>query len=167
MIGSGGAGKSVFARDLGAVTGLPVIHLDVLFWRPGWEPTPPDEWRAREAEIIAGERWILDGNYGSTQESRLARADTVVFLDLPRLVCLWGALRRQWRHRSGGRVDMAPGLQERFDPAFLWWIFTYPDKKRPAVLDRLSKLPAETPVLRIRSRRESRAMLARLAGGAA
>lgn len=167
IIGSGGAGKSVFARELARITGLPVIHLDVLFWRPGWEPTPPDEWRVREAEIIAGDRWILDGNYSSTQEARLARADTVFFLDLPRLVCLWGALRRHWRHRASGRPDMAPGLHEHIDPTFLWWIWTYPDKKRPAVLARLAKLPAETAVFRIRSRRGAREALAALAASQA
>jgi adenylate kinase family enzyme len=163
IIGSGGAGKSVFARELGRITGLPVIHLDVLFWRPGWMPTPPEEWSAQEAEIVARDRWILDGNYGSTQEARLRRADTVYFLDLPRLVCLAGALRRQWKHRAGGRPDMAPGLQERFDLEFLWWIFTYPEKKRSAVLARLATLPAETTVVRIRSRREATEALAALA----
>ena len=159
MIGSGGGGKSVFAVELGRRTGLPVIHLDRLFWKPGWEAMEEAAWQAVHAELLEADRWIIDGNYGSTMEARFARADTVFFLDLPRLVCLSGALRRRWRHRAGGRPDMVDGQRERIDLAFLWWIFRYPDTRRPGVLERLSKLPAETRVVRIRSRREAREVL--------
>jgi len=168
VIGSGGAGKSMFARELGERTALPVIHLDRLFWKPGWVPMPEDEWQAVHAELIQPEHWIIDGNYGSTMEARIAAADTVVFLDLPRLICFQGALQRQWRNRAGGRPDMVPGQRERIDFEFLWWIFRYPDRNRPGVLARLAKVPATTQVIRIRSRREAREMLDRLApaGGA-
>ncbi|MEO5704753.1 MAG: AAA family ATPase, partial [Candidatus Limnocylindrales bacterium] len=161
VIGGGGAGKSKFARELGERTALPVIHLDRLYWKPGWVPMPEDAWQALHAELIEPDRWIIDGNYGSTMESRLAAPDTVVFLDLPRLVSIRGALQRHWRYRRGGRPDAAPGLQERIDLKFLWWIFRYPDTRRPAVLARLAKLPATTQVFRIRSRREAREMLDR------
>lgn len=163
MIGSGGAGKSKFAREMGERTTLPVIHLDRLFWKPGWVPMPEDEWRALHAELIEPDRWIIDGNYGSTMESRIGAADTVIFLDLPRFVCVQGALQRHWRNRAGGRPDMVPGQRERIDLKFLWWILRYPDTKRPGVLARLAKLPATTQVIRIRSRREAREVLDRLA----
>jgi adenylate kinase family enzyme len=168
VIGSGGAGKSMFARELGERTALPVIHLDRLFWKPGWVPMPDDEWRAVHGELLEADHWILDGNYGGEMEPRLAAADTVVFLDLPRLVCVQGALQRHWRHRAGGRPDMVPGQRERIDLKFLWWIFRYPDTRRPGVLARLAKLPATTQVFRVRSRRASRELLDRLApaGGA-
>jgi len=160
VIGSGGGGKSVFSVELGRRTGLPVIHLDRLFWKPGWEAMEEDAWQAVHGELIKADRWIIDGNYGSTMEARLARADTVFFLDLPRLVCLRGALRRRWQHRAGrGRPDMVDGQRERIDLAFLWWIFRYPDTRRPGVLERLSRLPAGTRVVRIRSRREARQVL--------
>jgi adenylate kinase family enzyme len=159
IIGAGGAGKSTVARALGERTGLPVIHLDRLFWGPGWVPMPEAEWNAMHGELIARERWIIDGNYGGEMEPRIAAADTVIFLDLPRLVCLWGALQRQWRWRRGGRPDAAAGLRERIDLKFLWWIFRYPDTRRPGVLARLAKLPPTTQVLRIRSRREAREFL--------
>ena len=161
VIGRGGAGKSMFARELGERTSLPVIHLDRLFWKPGWVPMPADEWHALHAELIEPDRWIIDGNYGSTMEARTQAADTVVFLDLPRLVCLWGALQRQWRHRAGGRPDMVPGQRERLDFMFLWWIVRYPDR----VLARLAKVPASTQVIRIRSRRAARELLDQLAPG--
>jgi len=165
VIGSGGAGKSMFARELGERTVLPVIHLDRLFWKPGWIPMPEDEWRVVHGELLEGERWIIDGNYGGEMEPRIAAADTVVFLDLPRLVCIRGALERHRRFRRGGRPDAAPGLKERIDLKFLWWIFRYPETRRPGVLARLARLPATTQVIRVRSRREARAVLDRLAPG--
>ncbi|HUG29260.1 MAG TPA: AAA family ATPase [Candidatus Limnocylindria bacterium] len=168
VIGSGGSGKLAFARELGERTALPVIHLDRLYWKPGWAEMPEDEWQEVHADLLEPERWIIDGNYGSTMESRLVVADTVIFLDLPRLVCFWRALRRHWRHRAGGRPDMVAGLRERIDARFLLWILRYPETHRPVVLARPAKLPATTQVIRIRSRREARQVLDSLApaGGA-
>ena len=83
VIGSPGAGKSILAAKLSAVTGLPLIHLDQQYWLPGW--VEPDEaaWQVRLREIIAGDRWIIDGNYGGSMTLRLTRADTVIYLDYP------------------------------------------------------------------------------------
>jgi adenylate kinase family enzyme len=163
VIGSGGSGKSTLAQALAVRTGLPLIQLDHLFWRPGWEPTPEDEWQATHAELIAGDRWIIDGNYGSTMVSRLAVADTVVFLDVPRLVCLWSVLRRLALAGRLGRPSQVPGLSDRIDRAFLAWIWNYPTKKRPEVLARLAQLPATTTIHRLRSRRAAREFLDRVA----
>ena len=76
VVGPVGAGKSTFAAALGERTGLPVVHLDRHFWHPGWVETPRDEWRRRQAELFAGDRWIADGNYGRTFDERFSRADT-------------------------------------------------------------------------------------------
>src|SRR6185503_1778037 len=100
VIGSGGAGKSVFSRELAERSGLPVIHLDREFWRPNWEPTPENEWADRVRSLAEAERWVMDGNYSHTMEIRFARADTVVFLDLPRLLCIWSVVWRWARFRN-------------------------------------------------------------------
>ena len=161
MIGSGGAGKSVFSRALAAQTGLPVIHLDVEYWGPGWQPMQPEErWEARVRELVARERWILDGNFGGTMDIRLAEADTVVFLDIPRLVCLTAAIWRSIQYRNRERPDMTPGNKERFDPAFLRWIWGYPQTRRPGILRQLDALPSTTTVVRLTSRRAMREWLA-------
>lgn len=162
VLGSGGAGKSTLARELGARTGLPVIHLDALFWGPNWQPTPKPEWIELERRLIADEQWIMDGNYGSTQEMRLPRADTVVFLDLPRLVCLWSVIRRWSAYRRRARPDL-PRNHDRLDLEFLRWIWTYPNEKRPEVLARLATLPETTTVVRLQSRRAIREYLAGVA----
>ncbi len=82
VIGSGGSGKTTFARRLAERTKLPLIHLDALYWRPGWDPTPDEEWRAKVAELVNTPAWIMDGNYGGTLNIRLAACDAVVFLDI-------------------------------------------------------------------------------------
>ena len=84
VIGPPGAGKTTFARRLADKTGLPLIHLDAHFWNPGWVPTPREEWRARHAELLSPDEWIIDGVYPGTLEERVAAADTVIFLDVPR-----------------------------------------------------------------------------------
>ena len=159
VIGSGGAGKSVLALELSRRTGLPVIHLDREYWRPGWEPTPEPEWEARVAEMVKGERWIIDGNFGGSMHLRLAAADTIVFLDLPRLVCEWAVITRWLRYRRHSRPDMAPGLHDKLDLRFVRWIWDYPSTRRPGILRQLAELPPSTNVARLTSRRAAREWL--------
>ena len=151
VIGSGGAGKSTLARRIGERTGLPVIHLDALYWRPGWVEAPPDEWTGTVAALLEGDRWVMDGNYGRTLEQRLRACDTVVFLDLPRLVCAWRVLARAVRYRGRSRPDMAPGCPERMTWDFLRWVWAYPRRSRPGVLRRLAALDGGQTVIVLRS----------------
>jgi adenylate kinase family enzyme len=81
VTGMAGSGKSTFSRALSAKTGLPLIHLDIHYWKPGWVKPSNDEWREEQRQLLAGDAWIVDGNYHETLELRLERADTVVFLD--------------------------------------------------------------------------------------
>ena len=137
VIGSGGSGKTTFARALAARTGLPLIHLDQLFWHPGWVKTPDEEWDRRISELCARDAWIMDGNYGRTLPIRLEAADTIVFLDLPRLVCTWRILKRQLRYLGRIRPDSAPGCPERLTWEFVRWVWTYPSRRRPEMLEPL------------------------------
>lgn len=163
VIGSGGAGKSTLALRLGQRTGLPVIHLDREYWGPGWTPMPEDQWEARIRELAAHDRWIMDGNFGGTIPIRLAAADTVVFLDLPRLVCIWNVTRRWATYRSEARPDMTPGNADKLELKFLAWIWGYPRTRRPGILAQLAALPSTTRVVRLRSRREISTFLAAVA----
>ena len=96
-----GAGKSTFARALAARTGLPVIHLDILYWKPGWVRPSDEEWRERQCALVAGSAWIIDGNYNETLPLRLERAETVVFLDTPWWLCASRAFLRGLRKPVG------------------------------------------------------------------
>lgn len=97
VTGLAGAGKSTFTLALAARTGLPVIHLDLAFWKPGWVAPAKNEWRAKQHVVLAGDAWIADGNYHETLDLRLDLADTVVVLDTPWWVCSARALRRGFR----------------------------------------------------------------------
>jgi adenylate kinase family enzyme len=134
VIGSGGAGKSTLAGRIAAATGLPLVHLDRLYWHPGWVPTPDAEWEQVVRGVIAGDRWVIDGNYGGTMALRLAAADTVVFLDVPRIRCVIRVLRRVAQHRGRSRSDTSPGCPEHVSREFLWWIWRYPATRRAGVL---------------------------------
>lgn len=142
IIGSGGAGKSTLARQLGDITGLPVVHLDAYFWKPGWVSTPDDDWDEAVTRFAAGDRWILDGNYGRTMELRFARADTVVFFDYSRWLCCFRAMKRRVQFAGRRRPDMAEGCEEKIDLEFLKWIWDYPVSRRPGIVARLGELRA-------------------------
>ena len=151
VIGSGGSGKTTFARRLAQQTKLPLIHLDALYWRPGWHPTPVDEWRTKVATLVGEPAWIMDGNYGGTLNIRLEGCDAVVFLDIPRLVCLWRVVRRQLQHGGQNRAELPEGCPERLTWEFLKWIWTYPARRRDVILRRLDELKTHTRVYVLRS----------------
>lgn len=131
IIGSGGSGKTTLARQLGDKTGLPVVHLDQIFWSPGnWKHLEREEFDALLEEELEKPRWILDGNYNRTLEPRLERCDTVIYLDFPRLVSFTGWLRRVIKNRGRARPDMAPGCAEWFDPEMAKWVWTFNKKNR-------------------------------------
>jgi adenylate kinase family enzyme len=159
VIGPGGSGKSTFARALAARTGLPLTHLDSLFWHPGWVATPDAEWDRTIAELIAREAWIIDGNYGRTLPTRLAACDTVFFFDMPALVCLWRVWRRSRAHRGRNRPDLPEGCPERLTWDFVWWILSYRRRRRPDILKRLAALPPDKRAIVFRSSKQAQRYL--------
>jgi len=148
VLGPGGAGKTELAHALSRRTGVPVVHLDLLFWRPGWQLAPRDEARAAVDSVVAEERWILDGNFLSAGDTRFERADTVVFLDLPPTTCIARVLRRAVRDRRRARPDLPAGCPEGFDWAFLKWIWRFSRDDRPRILERMEQTGADVVHLR-------------------
>ncbi|MET0909425.1 MAG: hypothetical protein ABWZ99_08140 [Ilumatobacteraceae bacterium] len=97
VTGLAGSGKSTLAVALAATTGLPVIHLDLAFWKPGWVAPSETEWRDKQRMVLAGDAWIADGNYHETLDLRIERANTLVVLDMPWWLCSGRALLRGFR----------------------------------------------------------------------
>jgi adenylate kinase family enzyme len=96
ILGRGTSGKSTLARRLGEITGLPVIELDKVFWRPGLAATPRDQWVVVQEKLVAKDGWIMDGDLGpyDVVEVRLRAADTIIFLDFSLVRCAWRAVLR-------------------------------------------------------------------------
>jgi adenylate kinase family enzyme len=160
IIGSGGSGKSTLATTLGQRLSLPVHHLDRIFWRAGWQSMPRAEFVQRQAELVARPQWIIDGNYDSTLQVRFAAADTVVFLDLHPLLCLWRVIRRWWRYRGRSRPDLSEGCPEKLEFEFLKWILTFRKHARSGILAALAEpSPTGRALIHLRSRREIAAWL--------
>lgn len=160
IIGSGGAGKSTLARRLGEITGLPVIHLDAEYWQPGWVETPKDEWKCKVEVLASGDCWIIDGNYSGTLPVRLLKADMVIFLDYPRLVCLWRVCLRIARYRGQSRPDIGPGCPERFNGEFIHWVCVdFPRRSRPRLLGLLEECREGKQIVIFNSPAETRQYL--------
>lgn len=157
VLGCGGSGKTTFATKLGRGTSLPTIHLDELFWNPGWVPTPEDEFVARQAEEVARETWIIEGDYAGSLEVRTARADTVIFLDLPRRICLRRVILRRLRRRDGS--SPAPGCPQKVDLEFLRWIWRWRRDRRPIALAKLEEHASGAHKVVLTSPREVEAFL--------
>lgn len=156
IVGSPGAGKSTLAKKLAARTGLPLTHLDDLYWNAGWEKVERDVWLKRLQTALDGDAWIMDGNYGSTLDRRAARADTVIFFVPPRELCLLRMLRREL---SGQHPHIA-GLRPRLpDWEFVRYTWTYL-RKVPQMLETLAQHRHLRLVL-VRSDREARQLLKR------
>ena len=159
VIGNNGGGKSFLSKQLAALTGLPLVHLDAVYWRPGLERPPDDEWRREHMELIAGEKWILDGNYiqGGAMEARWAAADLVIYLDVNRLVCLASAIRRNCKRREDG----PRAYREKWDRNFFGLckaIWKYSKERKPQYMAPREEYPG-TEFFVIRGRREMRRLL--------
>ncbi len=151
IIGCGGAGKSTLARQLGEILDLPVVHLDKLFWHPGWVESTDEEMDAKILAELQKPQWIMDGNYGRTLPLRLQYCDTVIYLDFSRWACLWGVMKRVITSYGRVRPDMGEGCPERFDLDFLKWVWNFNRDKREGFYRLLNETQGiETIVLKNR-----------------
>jgi len=164
VIGSGGSGKSTVAAKLGELLNLEVNHLDKYFWSPGWVEPPRDEWIKTVTELTDRDSWIMDGNYSGTLELRLQKADTIVFLDLPRVLCMWRIVKRFFVYRRGTRPDMAEGCRENLNLEFVEWVWNYPRRSRPKVVRLLQANADGKQIFWLRSRSDVKKFLSRLEG---
>jgi adenylate kinase family enzyme len=160
VIGNAGAGKSTFARRLGGALGLPVIHLDSHFWRPGWQTPKTTAWRQQLMALAASAAWVMDGNYINTFDIRMPCADSLVWLDHPRGICMRRVLMRMIRGYRRTRSDLAEGCPDRFDIAFLGYVWTFPEKQWPRIADGISQFGRHLRVVRLACDREVENFLA-------
>ena len=160
VVGCQGSGKTRLSLALGRKFRLPVVHLDVLYWRPGWKESDTPRFRTRVADAIAQPGWIVDGAFsGLGFDLTLAQAELLVMIERPRWLCLWRVLWRSAFARGGERPDLPVGCPEQFDLNLLRQVWRYAIDRAPQVeAERLQYGPG-VPVVRLRSDREIAAFL--------
>ena len=155
VIGCPGSGKSYFSKALHKLTGIELYHLDMLYWNADKTTVSCDVFQERLFRVLEKDAWILDGNYASTMEIRLATCDTVFFLDFPQSVCLDGVQERMGKPRS----DM-PWIETEEDEAFIKFIKSFHQHQRPKILSLLEQYGNKT-VITFTSRKEAEDFLVR------
>lgn len=162
VIGMAGAGKSTFSRALSARTGLPVIHLDVHYWKPGWVRPSESEWRDKQRGLLTEPAWIADGNDPETLDLRLGRADTVVLLETPWWICAGRTFLRGLRKPLG---EMPEGCDDsairrlRDEWRLVGVIWRHRRSEAEHARTMISQYGRHVVLCRIRSKREGRDFL--------
>lgn len=147
ILGNAGSGKTRLAIQLAKHLDLELIHLDYHFWQPGWQKPQIASWLEKVKYLISKPKWVMDGNYSSILELRREKADTVIFLEEKRLICLWRCFRRYLKYRGRNRPDLRKGCPESFDLEFIHWIWNYPRKEKPEILKKLKGSSATLVIL--------------------
>lgn len=115
VIGCAGSGKSTLSQKLHTTLQLPVIHLDTYYWKANWQATANEEWDAKVNDFALIDRWIIDGNYSRTLDIRIKRADLIVFLDMPRWLCMYRIIKRRIQYHGKTRPDLNKDCPEKLD----------------------------------------------------
>jgi adenylate kinase family enzyme len=164
VIGRAGAGKTVVARRIAEALDLPVVHLDRLYWGPEWEPVAAELFDTRQAAAVSGEAWVIDGGYMSSQgwRDRIQRADVIVLVKAPLLVCLWRILRRSLIKSPGRRPDLPDGCEEQLSVFFLWWTLGWAIRNR-GLQARIHQANADAALIVVTSSEDGASLVGRLA----
>lgn len=158
IIGSCGAGKSTLAIKLAQKLNLPLVHLDKLRFIGNWQERPREEFDKLLLAELEKPRWIIDGNYNRTIPLRMQHCDTVIFLDFPRLVCMWGVMKRVIKYHGRTRPDMGGECRERFDPEFMKYVWDFRKKHRKRYLEMLANA-TDKKVIILKNRRQVKKLL--------
>ena len=153
VIGCPGSGKSTVSRTLHNKTGIPLYHLDMMYWNADKTTVEKSVFLERLSAVLEKNEWIIDGNYGSTMELRMAACDTVIFLDYPLDVCLGGIRERRGKPRS----DM-PWIETEEDSEFIEFIKNYNEQQKPKVIELIKKY-SDKNIIIFKSREEVDAFL--------
>lgn len=154
VIGCPGSGKTTLAVQMAKKIRLPLVHLDRLNWQDGWQPVSREVFDQRLAAELAKPAWIIDGNFNRTLPLRLEHCDTVVYLDYARWRCLLGVIKRVVTNYGKTRPDMGGNCPERFDPAFLRYVWSF----RKAHAERYAHMLAQADgvrVIRLKNRKDA------------
>ncbi|MEK7499278.1 MAG: hypothetical protein AAB649_01590 [Patescibacteria group bacterium] len=159
IVGISGSGKSVFARNLAAKLGLPLIHMDTFFWEGKWSAVPEEEYLEKHAKAIEQDNWIIEGYIDEKMADRARRADLILYLDYPGYVCAWRVLMRWLQYRNESRPELPKEAVEPLNLQFLWKVLTRGERKD---IKEALKHVDPPKVIRLQSPRELNSYLQKL-----
>ena len=158
IIGGNGSGKTTFSKKLSEKIGIPLIHLDSLYWKDNWTPALNDEFDYLLYQELAKERWILDGNMNRTFLKRLEYCDSVIYFDFSRLICICRAIKRIIKNYGKSRPDMGGYCPERLDFKFLKAVWNFNKKNRQRYYE-LLKSKKNLKIIILKNNRDVKKML--------
>ena len=164
IIGGNGCGKTTFSKELTDKLNLPLIHLDILYWRDNWNPASSDEFDALLLREVTRPAWIIEGNIGRTIPLRLKYCDTVIYMDFSRFTCVYGAIKRVLKNCGKSRTDMGGYCPEKFDRktfAFLRSVWNFNRNNRKRYYDMLRHAD-DVQIIILKSRKQAREFLRKL-----
>lgn len=159
IIGSSGAGKSTLSKRLSEKTGLKIIHLDKIYWKPNWVEPEKNEWKKTLEKVLRDDVWIMDGNYSNTLDIRVPACDTIIFLETSPAICVYRVLKRVASSYKKTRSDMADDCPEKFDWEFIKWIWDFENRSKPKIEKILKQYEKEKTIIRLKSKREVESFL--------
>ena len=159
IIGSAGAGKSTLARKLGSKLNIKVVHLDRVFWQRGWKEKPRDKRIDILQDLVREKRWIIEGTYLSSSKARLNAADTIIFLDIPPLLCLWRIIKRHLEYHKHSRRDIPEGCTDKITALRILKILAFPFRGRRTLKQKLRNYKSKQ-IIWLRSGKEVENFLA-------
>ncbi|MFV0557880.1 MAG: DNA topology modulation protein [Enterococcus sp.] len=159
LLGSGGAGKSTLARKLGEKLAIHVFHLDQFFWQANWVLRNEEAQITIHEKVLQADTWIIDGNYSATLRRRIEAADTIIFIDRNRWVCIYQVLKRSWHYRGTARPDMQAECREHFDWDFIKWLWCFPKNSKPPIEQALKQLPHSKQLIVLKNKKQIEAFV--------
>jgi hypothetical protein len=157
VLGCPGSGKTTVGCALAHRSALPRASMDDLYWKARWRRPAPADWDTKLLTFLRGAAWILDGNYADCLELRLAYADTIVWVDVPSIICVGRVLARSVRRALGARDSLPRAIAEdagyrprlRVDPRFVAYVASFDRDVRPGMLERLRRFRGEGGMYRL------------------
>jgi adenylate kinase family enzyme len=137
IIGSPGAGKSTLARKLGRKLQIQVVHLDRIFWQPGWKEKPRNTRIEILQERVRKKQWIIEGTYLDSSEPRLEAADTIIFLDIPFFLCLQRIIMQHFKCQGHHRHDLKEGCKDELNLIRILKVLGFPFRGRRTLKQKL------------------------------
>lgn len=165
IIGSAGSGKSTLSQKLHVILGLPLYHLDKYFWKPNWEHPNLEDYKKIHDDLCDQEKWIMDGINLRCLEYRIERAQVIIFLDMPRYLCIWRVAQRSFKYWGKEIPTNAAGCRVRIDFdlfRFLRWIWDFKNNYHPHIIELLEHYKDTKEIYIVRDSHEVQELLHQL-----